>query len=60
MLVQIQGDLAASDAQLLGFLQSATAPITIHANQYTSQPFGFAADPAASGFDVGSLGRTIA
>jgi hypothetical protein len=60
VLVEIQDPITADDPTLMGFLVQATGPINLHANIFTSHPFGFAADPTSFGFDDGELGRTIA
>lgn len=57
--VDVLGDVVADDDALLDFLTAATGPVNLHTNQYTSHPFGFAADPDASGFEDGELGRSI-
>lgn len=60
MLLEYQGTLEATDAQLKSFLAAACAPITISVTQYPSTPvFGFAGNPNASGFNVGKLARTV-
>lgn len=59
ILLQEQGALAATDAELGDFLEGAMPPVAIHVNQFPAVPFGFAADASAAGFDVGGLGRTI-
>ncbi len=52
---EVQGNMLLSLQQLISALEAATAPVDINGAIFTSTPFGFDDDPAAFGFDVGTL-----